>query len=243
MQNIAIQTTQNVTIEYELASLRDRILAYLIDFMVVSVAYIFLVMLVANLVDLSGIGGRFIGLLPVVGFLSYQLFFEIFNQGQSWGKKSMRIRVVKIDGQEPSLSDYFLRAVFTIIDVMLSFGTIAMILISSSPKRQRLGDLTANTTVIKLKETLQFRLQDILKINTLENYEPKFPQVKTLTEKDMLLIKNTIIRHQEYPNEAHRKAIFELANHIKKVLDIQEPTGNQTEFLKNLIRDYIVLTR
>ena len=34
MQNISIQTTQNVTIDYELATLRDRILAYLLDFLV-----------------------------------------------------------------------------------------------------------------------------------------------------------------------------------------------------------------
>lgn len=248
MQNISIQTTQNVKIEYELASLRDRILAYLLDFLVITVAYIFILIIAYSLFPLSisesGMGGRFLWVfLPIGGFLAYQFCSEVFNNGQSVGKKTIGIKVMRVDGREPSLSDYLLRTIFLIIDVMLSFGTIAMILINSSAKGQRLGDIPANTTVIKVKNALQFRLEDILKINTLDNYEPMYPQVKILREKDMLLIKNAIIRLQEYPNDAHRKAIFELTEHVKNLLEIDGKIGNQIDFLKTLIRDYIVLTR
>lgn len=248
MQTIEIQTTQNVTITYELASLRDRMIAYLIDFLIISVVYFFLVILLLNLFNYSmmesnsGLRFTFV-FLPIGFFISYQLLSEIFNNGQSWGKKSMGIRVVRVDGQEPRLGDYLLRAVFLIMDVMLSIGTIAVILISSSPKRQRLGDLTANTTVIKSKQDVEFQLGDILKISSLENYEVQFPEVKNLTEPDMLLIKNAIFRYQKYRNQAHQDVIIALVAHLQKVLDIKEQPKNKVEFLKTLIRDYIVLTR
>lgn len=248
MQIIEIQTTQNVTIAYELASLRDRMIAYMIDFLIVSVIYFFIVILLFNLFSYSmmesnsGLRFTFV-FLPVGFFLCYQLFSEIFNNGQSWGKKSMGIRVVRIDGQEPRLGDYLLRAVFLIVDVMMSIGTIAIIMISSSPKRQRLGDLTANTTVIKSKQNMQFQLGDILKISSLDNYKPQFPQVKNLRESDMLLIKSAIFRYQTYRNEAHQEVIIDLVTRLQEVLDIQENPKNKVEFLKTLIRDYIVLTR
>ena len=150
---------------------------------------------------------------------------------------------MRVDGQEPSLGDYLMRAVFLIIDVMLSFGTLAMILITASHKKQRLGDMAGNTTVVKAQSNLNFTLADILKINTLEDYEPTFPQVKNLTEKDMLLIKKTISRYYEFKNPAHQEVITQLTKHLKKVLNIDEQVGNQVEFLKTLIKDYIVLTR
>jgi hypothetical protein len=155
----------------------------------------------------------------------------------------MGIRVVRVDGQEPGLGDYLLRAIFLIVDVMMSIGTIAIILINSSPKRQRLGDLTANTTVVRSKKNMQFQLGDILKISSLEDYGPQFPQVKNLNESDMLLIKNAVFRYQKYRNPAHAEVIRDLVNHLKEVLDINEQPKNKVEFLKTLIRDYIVLTR
>ena len=248
MKTIEIQTTQNVTIAYELASLRDRMVAYMIDFLIVSVVYFFLVIILLNLFSYSmmesGSGLRFTFVfLPIGFFLFYQLLFEIFNNGQSWGKKSIGIRVVRVDGQEPSLGDYLLRAVFLIVDVMMSIGTIAIILISSSPKRQRLGDITANTTVIKTKQDYQFQLNDILKISSLDNYEIQYPQVKKLNEPDMLLIKNAIFRYQKYRNKAHQEVVRDLVTHLQNVLEIDEQPRNKVEFLKTLIRDYIVLTR
>ena len=248
MQTIEILTTQNVTIDYELATLRDRIMAYMIDFFVVSMVYFFALVFLLNFfpysMQSSGSGMRFtLIFLPIAFFLFYQLGSEVFNNGQSWGKRSMGIRVVRVDGQEPGLGDYLLRVVFLIVDVMMSMGTIAVILISSSPRRQRLGDLAAHTTVIRSRQDMQFQLGDILKISSLENYQPQFLQVKNLTEADMLLIKNAVLRYQTHQNAAHAEAIRELVVHLQEILDIPEVQKNKLDFLKTLIRDYIVLTR
>jgi len=155
-----------------LAGVRDRFFAYFIDWLIVGAFYLILAtILTGALGDYiydSGMSQQLVGFfLPVGLFVSYQLFSEILADGQSWGKKAMGIKVVRLDGQEPTLSDFLLRSVFHMVDTFTSFGIIAALLVSTSSKSQRLGDMTANTTVIRVKFSLRFRLEDILKINIL----------------------------------------------------------------------------
>lgn len=243
---IDIRTTQNVSIEYELASLRERIIAFLIDCVIIGGFYLVIFLLLLASSQTSIFESRLVsyaGYLFLVGLLGYHLLSEVLANGQTWGKKSMGIRVVRLDGQEPGLSDYLLRAVFQIVDSLLSLGVLGALLISGSAKNQRLGDMTANTTVIRVKHNLHFRLEEILKINSLQDYNPQYPEVRRLNEKDMLLIKSTILRYQRYPNEAHRQAVDLLIQKLKQILELREPPKNKIEFLRTLIRDYIVLTR
>ncbi len=248
MRTIDITTTQNVTIEYELATLKERILAFIIDALIVWSSYLIVFIalfstLGGSIYD-SGLSGQLIGyLLPVGLLMAYQLVSEVAADGQSWGKKAMGIKVVRLDGEEPSLVDYLLRAVFLIIDFLLSLGIIAALLISSTVNSQRLGDMTANTTVIRVKFNFRFRLEDILKINSLDDYEPIYPEVRQLSEQDMLLIKTVISRYQKHRNPAHKEVISDLSKHLSGILQITDVPRNKIEFLKTLIRDYIVLTR
>lgn len=255
MRTIEIRTTQNVTIEYELASLKDRFFAYFIDWLILGSMYLVLIVFILTLESLaiSMLGEEvfefitnptLIGyFLPVGFFVLYQLSSETLANGQSWGKKAMGIKVVRLDGKEPTMSDYLLRAVFHIIDTIISAGILAALLISSSNKSQRLGDMTANTTVIKVKFSLRFRLEDILKINTLEDYEPTYPEVRRLSEQDMLVIKTIISRYRKHRNKAHQEVVDELVSNLSRQLDIIQTPADKIGFLKTLIRDYIVLTR
>jgi uncharacterized RDD family membrane protein YckC len=255
MRTIDIRTTQNVTIEYELASLKDRFFAYFIDWLILGALYlVFIVlMIILESVAIHLLGEEVFEFLtnpsligyffPVGLFISYQFISEALANGQSWGKKAMGIKVVRLDGKEPMLSDYLLRAIFHIIDTIISAGIFAALLISSSNKSQRLGDMTANTAVIKVKFSLRFRLEDILKINTLEDYEPSFPEVRRLSEQDMLVIKSIISRYRKHRNKAHQEVVDELVSNLSRQLDIIETPRDKIGFLKTLIRDYIVLTR
>lgn len=248
-RTIDITTTQNVTIEYELASLRERFLAVFIDGLVISVIMMFLFVMI-NMVysdssfdESGGNMGRIMSLLPVSLFIAYQFLSEVLANGQSLGKKAIGIKVVRLDGKHPGIIDYLLRAVFQIVDTLFSSGIIGGLLISSTSKSQRLGDMTANTTVIRIKYRLHFLLEDILKIQTREDYEPQYPSIKNFTEQEMLLIKNIITRYKKYPNDAHRSAVMETVKKCMDLLEIEEVPKDKIGFLKTLIRDYIVLTR
>lgn len=246
MQTIDLQTTQNVTIEYELATLGERTLAIIIDLVVVSVGYFILTLLVTAAFDITWStfqAGIFGFVVPLACFIIYNFLYELLSHGQSIGKKALGIQVVRLDGEEPVPADYLLRALFYFVDLLATIGILGGLLISSTPRRQRLGDMTAGTAVIKMRPTSRFGLSDILKISSLADYEPAYPEVRQFSEKDMLLIKNTIARYQQYPNDANRRLVFELAKQLAQQLDAGEAYRNATEFLKTLIRDYIVLTR
>lgn len=245
MRTIELRTTQNVTIEYDTATVGDRIFAYIIDALILATAHGFFTWFVTTAfkVEDDGILTFLIGFLPFFELLIYHFCMEYFNNGQSFGKKAMGLQVVRLDGSQLSAGDALLRSFFLIIDVVFSFGIIAVLLISSSDRRQRLGDMTANSTVIKIKQNLRFSLQDILKISTTEDYEPIYHDVKKLSEQDMLLIKNALSRYAEHRNHAHAQVIDELTETVRKRLDIVERPKDKIDFLRTLIRDYIVLTR
>ncbi|HNC30501.1 MAG TPA: RDD family protein, partial [Cyclobacteriaceae bacterium] len=175
--------------------------------------------------------------------LFYSLALEYFNNGQSVGKKLMKIQVIKITGDKATFYDYFGRWIFRMLDIYFSFGAIASILIASSSRAQRIGDIVSNTSVIKLESSVYLSLNDILKIQSRETYQPVYAQAKHLAEDDVILIKSTIDRFKKYNNHAHAEAVDQLTDRIKSVLEIRDSIPDNVKFLQTVINDYIVLTR
>lgn len=244
MKKAEILTSNNVAIQYELASLAQRILAFLLDGVILSVYYFICLLFIGAISINSTLVAEvmvYILFLPVYFF--YNLFCEIYLDGQSLGKKIMNIKVMKITGENPTINDYFIRWTYRVIDIWVSAGAIAAIFVSSSDKGQRLGDISANTTLIKLNPDTKYSIKDILRIGKNKDYVPVYHQVTKLTDDDMLLIKNTIDRVKRYPNEANKNFARDLIQKSADVLEIQEIPKNKMKFLKTLLKDYIVLTR
>jgi uncharacterized RDD family membrane protein YckC len=247
MHTIEITTSQNVTIEYELAGLRERFFALLIDTIIICFLWFALAMFFGafGFADSSFIM-QAVAVFPFWFLILYYLMCETLLNGQTLGKRTQRTKVVRIDGKPISLSDLLLRAVLQLGDYAFSGGVLGALLISTTDKHQRLGDMAAGTTVIKIGTDRRFRLYDILSINTLENYTPQYVEVKQLSEEDMLLVKSVILRYQEFRNSSHEEVIETLYEHLKKVLDLRinlPHTNQRIDFFKTLIKDYIVLTR
>lgn len=248
MKSVHITTTQNVTIEYEHASLRERILAYLLDMLILTVGYYVLLLLLRLVFGdglLSGVSNlAIVWLSPIAAFFLYNILFEIWNGGQTPGKKALNIKVVRLDGKDPEWGDVVLRSIMHLVDSLASAGIIGLLLIKTTSKCQRLGDMAANTTVIRLfASRFLFRLEDILSISSLDNYTPVYPQVRILSERDMIFIKNALTRYQNFPNNAHYGVVVDLSSHVAPLLHLEHSPENRVEFLKTLLRDYIVLTR
>jgi uncharacterized RDD family membrane protein YckC len=240
MRKINIITTQNVTIEYELATVAERFSSSVIDGIIILVTSFALFQLWTS----SGNGSNFIPfqffLFPI-SFL-YHLLFETFNNGQTLGKKFLKIRVVKTNGEHPGFFDFLMRTVFRLVDITVSMGTLAMIMVSSSAKGQRLGDFFADTTVVRLLNANRFSLNRILSMDKLKQSEPKYPGVIKFTEDEMMLIKETIDRCKMYPNQGHKEALELLIKKIEGQLNVVAP-DDRLLFLNTLIRDYVSLTR
>jgi len=243
MRSIELQTTQNVRINYELALLRDRLIAFVIDFLAVATAVI--LMSIFTLSVLSEVGLElYFGLLIIAPFVTfYTLLMEWSTKGQTLGKMAMRIQVVRVDGKPLDFTDYLLRWVFRLLDIWFSGGSIAVVMISSSSRSQRLGDLVSNTTVVRTRPRMDIQLRDILKIGTAVDYTLTYPAVKRFREQDMITLKQTVERYLLYKNAAHAEALHLACKRVCDLLGISEVPEDEVGFLRTVIKDYIVLTR
>lgn len=242
MKTIEINTSQNVKIEYQLASVGHRIFAFIIDFIIMMLIYaLFMYSMMANNYTV----GIFEELFSIVWFGFFSLFSELIGNGQSIGKRALGIKIIKINGGELSFEDYFSRWSMRLLDIYFSIGTIATIMIVSNKNGQRIGDILAGTTVIMKRSDLRFRLSDILKLNLRdkESYEFEYPLAHRLKENEVVLIKNLVYRSKNFNNKSHKEAKDQLVKRLTEILELDQVPSNQDAFLNKLISEYIILTR
>ena len=242
MRSIDILTTQNVTINYDLADLKDRIFANVLDILFQTIGLVLLSILLMS----TGIFSQedyfiYFVVLPVMFF--YHLASEILMDGRTLGKKMLGIKVIKLTGTVPSLNDYLMRWALRPIDIFFSLGSIGMMLVSSSEKGQRLGDIIANTTVVRVNPSQRLALNDILNIRTLGNYTPTYPNARMFSEEEMLLLKEVMDKSLKYKNPAHDEALVEACYAAKNRLGLDKVPSDQHMFIRTLIKDYVAMSR
>ncbi|HQQ81587.1 MAG TPA: RDD family protein [Cyclobacteriaceae bacterium] len=213
-----------------MASVGDRILAYLLD-LIIRIAYaIGLTFLLADL-NVNAIWVWIV--LLGVPILMYHLFFEIFMDGQSPGKRALTIKVMRLDGTPASVGDYILRWIFSFVDYYIFSGLIAVLTIVIGQRGQRLGDLAAGTTVIKLVHEDEVKSEQIFVQQELD-HKPVFPQVVELNEQDIELIRQALEVSRDGANVVPVIAITEK---LKMRLRIETDLP-PVKFLYTLIRDF-----
>ncbi len=231
MENLSITSAQNVQIEHPVASVGERIVATFLDFLFMS-AYVVMMLLISGISNNTGYIYWFIIFLPVI---LYHLLFEVFMEGQSLGKKTMKIKVMNSDGSRPGFISYFLRWIFRIVDVTFLFGGIAVITIITNGKGKRVGDLAANTSVIRMKN--KFYGESIY-TEIPENYKIKYPEVTYLSADDIHTAKETLdfLKKNEYTGTSS-KLIVKLKNAFEQKMGIRTE-DIPAEFIEQVIKDY-----
>lgn len=242
MSQIAINTSQNVNVNFNVASIGERILAFVIDFLIKAAYILFIFLIFFKIFNI----GSFLNSLDnwsamaLIMFITlpihiYTLVCESMMEGQTFGKKLMKIKVVKIDGYQASFGDYLMRWVFRLIDVFVSSGVVGLITMIVSKKNQRLGDISTGTAVISLKNDVT--ISHTILENLGADYIPAFPQVIALSDNDMRIIKEN---YQKAMKVDDRIIITKLSNKIKEILKLEiNPTEyTERQFINKVIKDY-----
>jgi uncharacterized RDD family membrane protein YckC len=156
------------------AGIGTRFVAALWDHLIIGVAEVlvtlamfFVFMSVGLSTAMSGSGDMgpayfVLALLVIVNFLifwGYFALFEIVWNGQTPGKRAGRLRVIRRDGQPVGAGEVMVRNLVRIIDFMPGFYGIGLTTIFIDPQARRLGDMAANTIVVREGE--QTRLRDV----------------------------------------------------------------------------------
>lgn len=225
--NYSIISAQNVKMSLPLASLGDRIFAYLIDNLIF-LGYIMIVIFV-------GIDTIWAILIAMIPFILYHPLCEYFNEGRSIGKMLMKIQVATLDGSPLGLDKILIRWVFRLVDFTLFSGVVALVAAAISDKNQRVGDIVAQTTVISQKERTSV---DRIQLPDWEGHELIYPNVQILSQKQIQLIRESL---HAYNIENRMEILEELSQKVAKKLNVESPEQPYA-FLKTVVQDYAYLS-
>lgn len=256
MNTITIPTTQHIELEYPVANLGTRILAGIIDLAIVFLSWKLALFLLEETVRTDNFWGMLtdpLFLLFLLPGMTYSLFMEIMFQGQTVGKMIMKTRTISLTGAAPTLSAYLIRWTLRLVDIwfipvifgvilpliqyveFLVFflpGIVAVIFIGFQKKGQRLGDILAGTTVIKMQLVTTFL--DTIYVETGESYQVVFPEIRTLSDRDISILKEVFDAGLKNYNA---RLLDRLASRIKEVTGIQS-NMESSAFLQTVLSDY-----
>jgi len=235
MSNLHINTTQNINLFFTTATIGERMLAYLVD-LVIQIAYFIIVafILLDNIFNNPDYSTSIALLLISLPIMFYSLVCESTMEGQTFGKKLLKIKVVKIDGYQAGFFDYFVRWIFAIVDIQMGFipGVIAMV---STKHTQRLGDLAAGTAVISEKS--KYNISHTILMEITEDYKPYFSrnQMILFSDNDIRIIKENFELTNKSKNAVLLKKIAEKIYDVTKLTDKFE---SDKKLIETFLKDY-----
>ncbi len=262
MAILRIPTNFNIEIEFEIPEFYRRFLALFID-MILEYFYLRIVIEILNSANLSGWDGYGFSLLLLLPLFCYHFIMEVTMNGQSIGKKILGIRVVNEIGGRPSISQFLIRWLLRVSDLWiaiilillisapnlfrdaetsfvvicaLAFIVTDIVMVVSSKKGQRIGDLLAKTILIRTNP--KGSIDDTVFVPVADNYVPSYPQIMQLSDKDINAIKSIYESARRRGDHSMAEtAATKIITHLQIQTDLAP-----LEFLDVLLKDYNYLS-
>ena len=239
---LKIRTPEGIVFSQLLAGPVTRFFAWFIDQFCIQV--------------LMTVVGAVLGLLGIVSFqlafalyfiawfvigIGYGIFFEWSWRGQTIGKKLFRLRVVDVEGMRLQFNQIVVRNLLRFVDQLPMFYFVGGVTCWLNPKCQRLGDLAANTVVVRHPRVAEPDLDQLLagKFNSLRQFPhlaARLRQNVSPREADVAL--QALLRRDEFDPVARVELFGELAAHFRaRIVFPPEATDGiaDEQYLRNVV--------
>ena len=218
-----IRTPEGISFSFVLASPIIRMLAWIID--------LFILMALAQIIIIPI---HFIGIISpdfaialqiisfFILFLGYHIFLEWKWNGQTLGKRILRLRVADEAGNRLILSQIVMRNLFRTVDALPFTYIVGGIAALFSKKYQRLGDFAAGTVVIQQPRIIKPDLKEISngKYNSFRKHASIEALLRSkITPREASLALAALLRRSNLETHAQLQLFQELANHFKTKID------------------------
>lgn len=217
---LSIRTPEGVVFALQLAGPATRFLAWGIDFGVCIVAMFVIMTLLGVLRAISPDFGAALAILTYfVITVGYSIVLEWFWRGQTLGKFLLGIRVMDVQGLQLQFSQVAMRNLLRFIDslpLIYFAGGAAMLL---NRRAQRLGDLAANTVVIRARIPQQPDFQQIMpdKYNSFRAYPHIEARLRQrVTPEEAAILVQALLRRDELEPEARVALYAEMVQHFQE---------------------------
>ncbi len=167
-ETLVIETPERVPLHFALASIGNRFLACAVDhtlqiltIFLMYIGFIFIAGVTSNVAELTEAPKWVVAVLIIILFLissGYFVFFEWLWNGQTPGKRWLKLRVIREDGRPITFWEAMVRNLSRIFDMqptpipIIGFYSIGLISVFISRRDQRIGDMFAGTVVVRERE-------------------------------------------------------------------------------------------
>jgi uncharacterized RDD family membrane protein YckC len=220
---LPIRTPEGVEFSLPLAGPVSRMMAMIVDLLVISGISQVLGMIVKPLVwvDPDFAGGVQVVLFFLVTFL-YGILCEWLLQGQTLGKRMFKLRVVDAAGLRLEPSQIVIRNLMRVVDGLPAFYLLGGATVLLNSKMQRLGDIAASTVVVRVPAVSQPDLDQILgsKYNSFLEHRHLCARLRQKVSPELAALALHALVRRESLDATSRLAVFkDLATHLRALVE------------------------
>lgn len=241
-QTLKIRTPEGVVFTQTLAGPVTRFVAWVIDFLCVAVVLsalqmVFGLLMVLSPAMASAISVIFYFLVPV----GYAMAFEWWWRGQTIGKRVLRLRVIDASGLRLQFSQIAIRNLLRVIDILPGMYLVGGLATLLSRKAQRLGDLAANTVVVRIPRHTEPNLEQLGadKYNSLRAHPHLCARLRQrVSPAEAGTALQAIVRRDEFDALARVPLFAELAAHFKAKVQFPAESVDgiaDEQFVRNVV--------
>lgn len=217
----AVLTPEKVAVKFPIAGIGSRVTAYVIDLIVMGVAFYAMAMLSTALAFVSpGLGIFWLAVSTLLVFIGYHIVLEALWNGQTLGKKAMGIRVRMSDGSPVTPGAAFMRNVLRLGDFLPSFYTLGLMAMFFTEKGQRLGDIAADTIVVRERRNVGPVPVDSALTTTEHPLEHLVGDLRGMTVEEYLAVKTLCDRYPDLPAHVQQRFLSEVWQPVANRLGI-----------------------
>ena len=239
---MSIQTPEGIVFPLLLAGPVTRFLAVMVDAACVTL----LLMIVSYAVVALG----FISMDLVVAFyvlsyfvvsIGYPIATEWYWRGQTLGKRLLRLRVMDAQGLRLQFSQIVIRNLLRFVDMLPLFYLVGGVTSLINRHAQRLGDIAANTIVVRNTEIPEPDLNQVLsgKYNSFRAYPHLVARLRQrVSPSEAGIALQALLRRDQLNPEARLDLFAEIASHMKQVVEFpQEAVEGVTDeqYVRNVV--------
>lgn len=227
-QSVDVETPEAVVLSYTVAGVGSRSVAAIIDYLIC------LAIAVAMALGMAMVGSGFaakgayekltaawvsavIGLLVFALVWLYYVLFEALNDGQTPGKRMMRLRVVLDGGLAVTFEASAIRNLVRFVDLqpglLYAVGIVALV---TSSRGKRLGDMAAGTLVVKEDVTQQ---PLVAKATRRTDHATSMAINARLTEPEYAMLDRFVQRRLQFDDARRTALAASIAERLAAVLD------------------------
>jgi len=244
-----ICTPEGIVFSQSLAGPVTRFLACSIDQLCIQVVLTLLGLVISLLALVSF---NFAVAFYVIGYfivsIGYGILFEWSWRGQTIGKRLLRLRVVDVEGMRLQFNQIVVRNLLRFVDALPAFYFVGGVTCWLNSKCQRLGDIAANTVVVRHPRIAEPDLDQVLagKFNSLRQFPhlaARLRQNVMPVEADLAL--QSLLRREEFDPVARVELFGELAGHFRAKVEFPAEANDgvaDEQFLRNVV-DVIYRTK